>query len=127
MATPPRTYARGKTKSGFGASLLTAYGNRLLLTSALKPRGALGKAILIPFVRGLAHFFRWWSRGWFGQALGGKWAIAKMGPVRIIGFFGWIIKGLVELNYLLAIFPPHKAVKYWLKGLWIFIRNDRLG
>jgi hypothetical protein len=76
MATPPRTYARGKSKSGFGASLLTAYGNRLLLTSALKPRGALGKAILIPFVRGLARFFGWWSRGWLGQVLGGKWAIA---------------------------------------------------
>lgn len=59
--------------------------------------------------------------------VGGKYAIAKIGPFVISGFLGWILKGLVELNYLLSIMPPLHALKIWLKGLKIFIQNDRLG
>lgn len=59
--------------------------------------------------------------------VGGKYAIAKFGPVIISGFFGWILKGLVELNYLLSVMPNDEASKTWLKGLKIFIQNDRLG
>lgn len=59
--------------------------------------------------------------------IGGKWAVAKLGPVIIYGFLGWVLKGLVELNYLLSIMPFFTAIKIWLAGLWIFIRNDRLG
>ncbi|MDP3998986.1 MAG: NAD(P)/FAD-dependent oxidoreductase [bacterium] len=59
---------------------------------------------------------------------GGKYAVAKMGPIVIGGFFGWILKGLVELYYLLFnVLPPFQAIRIWLKGLWIFIKNDRLG
>lgn len=59
--------------------------------------------------------------------IGGKYAIAKIGPLVITGFFGWILKGLVELNYLDSIMPLGRALKIWLKGLKIFIQNDRLG
>lgn len=59
--------------------------------------------------------------------IGGKWAIAKIGPVIISGFFGWILKGLVELNYLLSIMQFWKAIKVWFRGIKIFIQNDRLG
>ncbi|HEY4496781.1 MAG TPA: FAD-dependent oxidoreductase, partial [Candidatus Paceibacterota bacterium] len=59
--------------------------------------------------------------------IGGKYAIAKLGPIIISGFFGWILKGLVELNYLLSIMPTWRALSVWLKGLKIFIQNDRLG
>lgn len=59
--------------------------------------------------------------------IGGKWAIAKIGPLVIAGFFGWILKGLVELNYLLSVMQFWKAIKLWFKGLKIFIQNDRLG
>jgi len=59
--------------------------------------------------------------------VGGKFAVAKIGPLIISGFFGWVLKGLVELNYLLSIMPLHRALIIWLKGLWIFIQNDRLG
>ncbi|MBI2024570.1 MAG: NAD(P)/FAD-dependent oxidoreductase [Candidatus Harrisonbacteria bacterium] len=59
--------------------------------------------------------------------IGGKWAIAKIGPLIISGFLGWILKGLVEINYLLSIMPLGKALRIWLKGLRIFIQNDRLG
>ncbi|MBI4086197.1 MAG: FAD-dependent oxidoreductase [Candidatus Liptonbacteria bacterium] len=59
--------------------------------------------------------------------VGGKFAVAKIGPIVISGFFGWIFKGLIELNYLASIMPVSKAVKVWLNGLKIFIQNDRLG
>ncbi|KKU14760.1 hypothetical protein A3A20_00710 [Candidatus Wolfebacteria bacterium RIFCSPLOWO2_01_FULL_45_19] len=59
--------------------------------------------------------------------VGGKYAIVKIGPFVISGFFGWIIKGIVELNYLLSILPFWRALKVWLKGIKIFIQNDRLG
>lgn len=59
--------------------------------------------------------------------VGGKFAIARFGPVIFSGFFAWIVKGLVEFNYLLSVFPVAKAVKIWLKGLWVFVKNDRLG
>ncbi len=59
--------------------------------------------------------------------IGGKWAIAKIGPLVISGFFAWIFKGLVELNYLASIMPFSRALRIWLKGLKIFIQNDRLG
>lgn len=59
--------------------------------------------------------------------VGGKYAIAKIGPFIISGFLGWVFKGLVELNYLLSILGPWKAIKTWLAGLVIFVQNDRLG
>ncbi|HEY4498158.1 MAG TPA: NAD(P)/FAD-dependent oxidoreductase [Candidatus Paceibacterota bacterium] len=59
--------------------------------------------------------------------VGGKYAVSKIGPLVIAGFFGWILKGLVELNYLFSIMPNTKALKIWLKGLKLFIQNDRLG
>ncbi len=59
--------------------------------------------------------------------VGGKFAAAKLGPVILSGFLGWILKGLVELNYLLSIMSPARAIRIWLKGFIIFARNKRLG
>ncbi|MEK7086652.1 MAG: FAD-dependent oxidoreductase, partial [Patescibacteria group bacterium] len=59
--------------------------------------------------------------------VGGKFAVAKIGPFVISGFWGWFLKGLVELNYLISIMPFWKALKIWFTGLRIFIQNDRLG
>jgi NADH dehydrogenase FAD-containing subunit len=59
--------------------------------------------------------------------VGGKYAIATFGPLTITGFFGWVLKGLVELNYLLSILPFGKALITWITGLHVFMQNDRLG
>ncbi|MEK7195943.1 MAG: FAD-dependent oxidoreductase [Patescibacteria group bacterium] len=59
--------------------------------------------------------------------VGGKYAVGCVGPLVISGWPCWIAKGLVEINYLCSIMPPKKAFKIWLKGLMIFIQNDRLG
>ncbi len=58
---------------------------------------------------------------------GGKHAVAKLGPIIISGFLGWVLKGLIELNYLISIMPVKQALQTWVKGLNIFIQNDRLG
>jgi NADH dehydrogenase len=59
--------------------------------------------------------------------VGGKYAVAKIGSFVVSGFWGWLAKGLVELFYLASIMPFLHALKVWLKGLKIFIQNDRLG
>ena len=59
--------------------------------------------------------------------VGGKYAVAKVGPLVFSGFFAWVFKGLVELNYLASVMPNMRAVKIWLRGLKTFVKNDRLG
>ncbi|MGC9611057.1 MAG: NAD(P)/FAD-dependent oxidoreductase [Minisyncoccia bacterium] len=59
--------------------------------------------------------------------VGGKYAIAKIGPFIISGLPAWIFKGFTELNYFISIMPISQALKVWFKGLIIFIKNDRLG
>ena len=60
--------------------------------------------------------------------VGGKYAVAKIGPLIISGFLGWVLKGLIELYYLiLNALPVRKALSIWLYGLRIFVQNDRLG
>ncbi|MDP3947537.1 MAG: FAD-dependent oxidoreductase [bacterium] len=59
--------------------------------------------------------------------VGGKYAVAKFGPVIIKGFMGWVLKGLVEFYYLKSIMPLGKTLRTWFAGLKIFIQNDRLG
>ena len=58
---------------------------------------------------------------------GGKYAVAKVGPLVIAGFPAWLFKGGVELGYLLAILPPLQALRVWFKGIKLFTLNDRLG
>lgn len=60
-------------------------------------------------------------------SVGGKFAIAKINRWIISGFAGWILKGLVELNYMISIMGIWEALKIWSKGIMIFIQNDRLG
>jgi NADH dehydrogenase len=59
--------------------------------------------------------------------VGGKFAVTRFGPIVISGFAAWLLKGLVEGNYLFSILPFFAALRLWMKGLWIFMRNDRLG
>lgn len=59
--------------------------------------------------------------------IGGKFAVVKMGPFVISGLTAWFVKGLVELSYFVSILPLYRALTYWLAGLWIFIRNNKVG
>lgn len=58
--------------------------------------------------------------------IGGKFAIARIGPLVISGLFGWILKGVVELMYLASLMPFAKAFSLCVRGLRIIIKNDRV-
>lgn len=57
--------------------------------------------------------------------VGGKYAIAKIGPFVMSGFPAWIFKGIAELNYFLSIMPWWKALAVWFRRLFVFVRNKR--
>lgn len=57
--------------------------------------------------------------------LGGKCAIAQIGPLRINGFFGWAFHEIIELYYLWSVTNNNwTAIKRWWRGLEIFSKND---
>ncbi|MDO8600640.1 MAG: NAD(P)/FAD-dependent oxidoreductase [bacterium] len=60
----------------------------------------------------------------FILAVGKKYAIADLLIIRICGFWGWFLKQLVELRYLLFILPIKKAIRTWLRGEKYFMSND---
>lgn len=47
--------------------------------------------------------------------VGGRWAIAKIGPFVFSGIFGWLFKKIIELNYFLSILPISKAIRMLTK------------
>lgn len=56
---------------------------------------------------------------------GGKYAAAKIGPLVFWGLAGWILKELVVLYYLIRrLLPPGRAIRVWLKGIRVFMKND---
>lgn len=56
--------------------------------------------------------------------LGGKYALADLGFIKFSGFFAWLLKHLATLRYFISILPFGFAVKLWLRGLKIYIKND---
>lgn len=59
--------------------------------------------------------------------LGGKFAVAEIGPFVFSGYLAWVLKGLVEFKYLCTLLPFWRAFRVWFQGFWFFARNDRLG
>lgn len=60
----------------------------------------------------------------FNIPIGGRFAIAQFYGWRVIGFWGWVAKHLIELKYLFYLLPNLKAIKIWTRGFWIFAKND---
>lgn len=60
----------------------------------------------------------------FVVPLGGKYALADLGFIKISGFPAWFLKRFVALKYFLTILPPAKAFRLWWQGLRIFTQND---
>ncbi len=117
---------------GIGAAVCVrdASGNPvpMLIQPTLQQASVAGKNIILELNgREPSFFFKPSKKYSYIIPVGGKYAVGCVGPFVISGWFCWIVKGLVEINYLLSIMPSKKAFKIWFKGLRIFIQNDRLG
>ena len=60
----------------------------------------------------------------FILAVGKKYALADLIICEAHGFFGWIIKLLVELRYLATILPLATALNLWYKAVRLYSSND---
>lgn len=56
--------------------------------------------------------------------IGGKYAIAKIGPVRFSGFSGWVFAQFVELYYFYSVTRNPAVIHRWWRDIKIFTRND---
>lgn len=61
----------------------------------------------------------------FVSSGGGKYAIAHLyGRVIISGFLAWALKRLIDLKYILSIYPFFVGLGVWLRELDLWTRND---
>lgn len=60
----------------------------------------------------------------FVASAGGKFAVVEVWDKVMSGFWGWVIKRLVDLKYLLSLYNPYFAFVIWSRGVKIFGKND---
>lgn len=56
--------------------------------------------------------------------VGGKFALADLGFMRIRGLAAWLLKETIFLKYLFSILPPLSALAHWFRAVHLFIKND---
>ncbi len=56
--------------------------------------------------------------------VGGAWAVADLGFMRITGFLGYACRKAADLMYFLSILPFSYAARFWLRGTRTFFRHD---
>ncbi|MFA6512448.1 MAG: NAD(P)/FAD-dependent oxidoreductase [Patescibacteria group bacterium] len=57
--------------------------------------------------------------------LGGKWAIAVLGPHTVFsGFIGFVIRRIADFRYLRSLLPFWEAVRFVAEGTRVFSKND---
>lgn len=56
--------------------------------------------------------------------LGGRYAIADFGWLRLYGRLGYAVRKLADLQYFLSILPPREAWKLWRTGGKAYAKND---
>ncbi|PIR41508.1 MAG: hypothetical protein COV31_01395 [Candidatus Yanofskybacteria bacterium CG10_big_fil_rev_8_21_14_0_10_46_23] len=58
--------------------------------------------------------------------VGAKYAVAHLGRyLSVAGFFGWVIRMLIDLRYFVTILPFFAAVKLFYQDIQLFIKNDK--
>lgn len=58
------------------------------------------------------------------SAAGGKYGIAHLYGITIVGFPAWALKRIIDLKYILSLYPPWKGLMIWVREVRIFSRND---
>ncbi|MBI2057768.1 MAG: NAD(P)/FAD-dependent oxidoreductase [Candidatus Yanofskybacteria bacterium] len=57
--------------------------------------------------------------------VGGKFAVAHLGRnLTVSGFWGWILRGLVDFRYMWSILPLSKAMSLTAEDVSVFTKND---
>lgn len=57
--------------------------------------------------------------------IGGKYALAHLwGGINIKGFWGWVIRELVDFKYMLSILPLKRAISLMWQEITLFTKND---
>ncbi len=56
--------------------------------------------------------------------VGGKFALADLGFMRIRGLAAWLLKETIFLKYLFSILPLPSALAHWFRAVRLFIKND---
>ncbi len=56
--------------------------------------------------------------------VGGKFAVAHVGTITISGFWGWILRSIVDLRYMIQILPFFKALSVFWDEMTLFTKND---
>lgn len=56
--------------------------------------------------------------------IGAKYALVDFSGWKFRGFFGWILRQLADLRYLLSILPARDAFRVWFLGARVYTRND---
>ncbi len=60
----------------------------------------------------------------FVASAGGKYAIAHLFGVTVVGFPAWCLKRMIDFKYLLSLYPPTIALGMWVRAVFLFGRND---
>lgn len=60
----------------------------------------------------------------YAISCGGKYAIISMFGITFSGFFGWLVKKVIDLRYFLSLLPFRQAFLLLLKELRVFTKND---
>ncbi len=76
---------------------------------------SIKQSLLLPYHAGAVRF---------AIPVSGKFAIYYTPNLIISGFFGWLMRRLVDLRYFLGILPFSKAIGYWFFENKIFMKND---
>lgn len=57
--------------------------------------------------------------------VGGKFAVAHLTKnITISGFWGWVVRGVVDFRYFLSILPLSKAISLLTEEIEVFTKND---
>ncbi len=60
----------------------------------------------------------------YSIAIGGNYALLGYGNLVLSGWLGYVVRRLVDLRYFWNILPAMTAIKFWLKGVLEYRKND---
>lgn len=79
---------------------------------------------LVRLLRGHKIFSAPVFKSKFLVPLGGRYALADLGKIKLEGRAAWALKRFAALRYFLSILPLRRALTVWVRGVTLYVRND---